>query len=379
MRIRGLGAVLVAILLIFGLLMSSVAMAKGVTKTKTPEDSSEETQQAPEVQQPPPLNHRDDSSSSTPRTDSAPVYQYEERRDDSTSDQPTYSTPEQRGPGTPDVSGQTLKREERRDPDYEYRHHYADRFFYPYDNIFYRNYPYYDRGTVVIIDQDTWGTDRHRWRRQYEYQNPSPGSLDEALVDIEATWREGDPELLMWHVDHLGGVDIYYNGKFSHTLAPREIYKLTDEAIGTIHTADFRFTSIDRHALSARVKATHEYVGPDSGYRTAYLVYYLEKVRDRWVIDRIDIRTSPYGSPKCFIATAAYGTPMEKHVLALRRFRDDYMLTNRPGRAFVAWYYRISPPIARGIEHSSAARAIVRGLLSPVVQLCEAVVPNAGE
>ena len=382
MKIRRTGAVLAAILLIIGLVMSSSVMAKGVVRTEPPSDSSD-TQ---ESQQPPPSpppststqNHRDDSSSTT-RSDSAPVYRYEERRDDSgTQDQPSYSTPDQRGPGTEDVRGQILKRDERRDADYEYRRHYGDVFFYPYDSIFYRNYPYYDQGPVIIIDTDTW-REHHRWRSEYEYSNPDPGTLEEALVDIEATWREGDPQFLMWHVDHLGTVGIYYNGKYSHTLSPREIFKLTDEAIGTMRTIDFHFTSVDKHGHSARAKATHEYVGTDGRYRTAYLVYYLEKVRDRWVIDRLDIRKSPYGSPKCFIATAAYGTPMAKDVLVLRQFRDDYLMTSLPGRVMMGVYYRLSPPIAKAIEHSPQARAIVRGLLRPVVQLCEAVVPNAGE
>lgn len=382
MRFRSSGAALTIVLLIIGLLASSSVMAKGIVKTQPRSESSdtEQSQQAPQTQQPPPSpppeTHREDSSSSS-TSDSAPVYRYEERRDDR-QDQPTYSTPEQRGPGTPDVRGQILKRGERRDPDYEYRRHYGDDFFYPYDYIFYRNYPWYDQGPAIIIDRDTWD-DRHHWRRDYQYRDPRPGSLEEALVDIEATWREGDPEFLMWHVDHLGSVDVYDNGKFSHALSPREVFKLTDEAIGRVRTIDFRFTSVDRHGYSARAKATHEYEGPDGGHRTAYLVYYLEKVRERWVIDRLDIRKSPYGSARCFIATAAFGTPMEKEVLVLRQFRDRYLLTNLPGRVLVGIYYRVSPPIAKGIEHSPAARAIVRGLLRPVVQVCEAVVPNAGE
>ena len=97
------------------------------------------------------------------------------------------------------------------------------------------------------------------------------------------------------------------------------------------------------------------------------------------MIDRIDIRKSPYGSPRCFIATAAYGTPMEKEVLALRQFRDDYLLTSPPGRILVGAYYTISPPIAKSIEDSPWAKAIVRGLLWPVVQICDAVVSNAAE
>ena len=69
----------------------------------------------------------------------------------------------------------------------------------------------------------------------------------------------------------------------------------------------------------------------------------------------------------CFIATAAYGSPMEPQVVLLRAFRDRYLLTNGPGQAFVRWYYRTSPPIAERIRQSPNLRGMVRGLLWPLV------------
>ena len=48
----------------------------------------------------------------------------------------------------------------------------------------------------------------------------------------------------------------------------------------------------------------------------------------------------------CFIATAAYGSPLHPHLDSLRDFRDRFMMTNRPGRALVAFYYRHSSPLA---------------------------------
>jgi len=65
----------------------------------------------------------------------------------------------------------------------------------------------------------------------------------------------------------------------------------------------------------------------------------------------------------CFIATAAFGADWEAEVLALRDFRDQYLETNRPGRAFVEWYYRQGPAAARAIEGNNAARAVVRWML----------------
>jgi hypothetical protein len=73
------------------------------------------------------------------------------------------------------------------------------------------------------------------------------------------------------------------------------------------------------------------------------------------------------GTSGCFIATAAYGTDMEPDVVRLRHFRDDYLLTNPAGRAFVNAYYKMSPPIADYIRHNDGERAAVRALLAPVV------------
>src|SRR5262249_36600880 len=47
----------------------------------------------------------------------------------------------------------------------------------------------------------------------------------------------------------------------------------------------------------------------------------------------------------CFIATAAFGTPMAQEVQILCAFRDQYLLTNWLGQAFIALYYRYSPPL----------------------------------
>lgn len=69
----------------------------------------------------------------------------------------------------------------------------------------------------------------------------------------------------------------------------------------------------------------------------------------------------------CFIATAAYGSAMAPEVATLRRFRDRHLMTNAPGRAFVAFYYRHSPALADAIAPHDAARATVRAALWPVV------------
>src|SRR3990172_6474759 len=71
----------------------------------------------------------------------------------------------------------------------------------------------------------------------------------------------------------------------------------------------------------------------------------------------------------CFIATAAYGSYMEKHVQVLRNFRDTFLITNRVGQAFVSFYYRHSPPVADFIAKHDTLRGLVRTGLMPLVAL----------
>jgi hypothetical protein len=71
----------------------------------------------------------------------------------------------------------------------------------------------------------------------------------------------------------------------------------------------------------------------------------------------------------CFIATAAFGSPLDTHVKALRDVRDRYLLTNSIGKASVFLYYTLSPPIADFISKNKVLRAATRVSLYPVAGL----------
>jgi len=73
------------------------------------------------------------------------------------------------------------------------------------------------------------------------------------------------------------------------------------------------------------------------------------------------------GGGGCFIATAAYGSPMEPHVTILREFRDRFLLNNMAGKAFIHLYTTVSPPVADFIANHDTIRFMVRWSLVPVV------------
>lgn len=77
------------------------------------------------------------------------------------------------------------------------------------------------------------------------------------------------------------------------------------------------------------------------------------------------------GNP-CFIATAAYGTPEAAEIDVLRQFRDEFLLHNPSGRAFVSIYYELSPPVADFISEHEVLRTVVReDFIDPVVKVVE--------
>lgn len=73
------------------------------------------------------------------------------------------------------------------------------------------------------------------------------------------------------------------------------------------------------------------------------------------------------GGGGCFIATAAYGSYIDPHVMVLRHFRDDVLLHSRLGAEFVKAYYACSPPVADFIRRHETLRTLSRIALTPLI------------
>ena len=95
--------------------------------------------------------------------------------------------------------------------------------------------------------------------------------------------------------------------------------------------------------------------------------YYTAQRRGDGTFKRVDPWSSK--SEGCFIATAAYGTPLAQEINYLRMFREDYLKPHYLTKKLVYAYYKVSPPIAKTVSKSLLFRRAVRFLLKPQVIL----------
>lgn len=78
----------------------------------------------------------------------------------------------------------------------------------------------------------------------------------------------------------------------------------------------------------------------------------------------------------CFIATAAFGSPLAEELVVLRRLRDEILMEIPAGRALIRIYESLSPPLARFIAKSERRRATARFLLRPIAAAARRLTEN---
>jgi len=76
----------------------------------------------------------------------------------------------------------------------------------------------------------------------------------------------------------------------------------------------------------------------------------------------------------CFVATACYGSTLDKHVVFLREFRDFEVMRTRVGRNFMRFfdvrYYSFSPSLASFIARHRISKLIARDtMVAPTIHL----------
>jgi hypothetical protein len=121
-----------------------------------------------------------------------------------------------------------------------------------------------------------------------------------------------------------------------------------------------------RVQMGGLVAQTHYYVGVravDGCAQTSAL-----RVEEFTTPRRVFATVTP-----CFVATAAYGTPLAAEISALRRLRDRHLASNVVGRAAVDLYGWVGPKLATLIADNAPLRSLARAVLTPVVALARSL------
>ena len=242
------------------------------------------------------------------------------------------------------------------------------RYHYPYSTSWHHRY------YVPDSDFDPWQDVEARIEPE-----EGNGTVDAAMRAVSTAWRDEDLAPLLPHVAQGTQIEIYDGLEKTDSISAKEFLEVAQQAFDVFDTVNLEFGRAKKREGGVYCRATHVLVGPDGVTRTAKIGYHFYKPADSicWLVGKVNVDVSEVNSAACFIATAAYGTPTEKHVMVLRRFRDRRLLTSPGGRLLVAACYRLSPPLAAEVRRSPKLAAVVRQVLTPIALDCELLMEGA--
>ncbi|MFO7555025.1 MAG: CFI-box-CTERM domain-containing protein, partial [Desulfobacterales bacterium] len=144
----------------------------------------------------------------------------------------------------------------------------------------------------------------------------------------------------------------------------------SDTTKGTIDKSSLTFTSLDWNKNQTVIVTS---MAGSTQRFTIILDPASSDDNDYDGLDPADVTVNSLGSDSdgsgCFIATAAYGSPMVPHIKLLSQFRDRFLLSSKTGKKLVRIYYTHSPAIADFIKKHDNLRALVRLGLIPFLGL----------
>jgi hypothetical protein len=86
-----------------------------------------------------------------------------------------------------------------------------------------------------------------------------------------------------------------------------------------------------------------------------------------------NMRIESKSGATCFVASVAYDDPNHPDVIFLRLFRDKVLCHHKIGKAFIAWYWRNGPKLAKFVDQSRILKALARFHIFTLVLLIRVV------
>jgi hypothetical protein len=129
--------------------------------------------------------------------------------------------------------------------------------------------------------------------RGHEPAKLLPNGVEQAIVDIQEAWVLGDESLLARHIDPAYPVRLYREGKFDYSTTSENFLTMTKKALGAVVTQSY-VLNVRTSVADDRVRAcgTHVFYDPAGKRQTLFLCYWLQQIKDRWIITAIDTATS---------------------------------------------------------------------------------------
>lgn len=134
--------------------------------------------------------------------------------------------------------------------------------------------------------------DRRPALRDYE-------GVDEAIDDLQTAWTDGDLELITNHLTDDVRVRIYFNGKYSYSLAIEDFRQMTADALASTKTTAIRFNQPIWLAPREVFISGHQlFLDPEGGEHQMYLSYRLRRLGSNWYIVSFGSSDEPIVSPR---------------------------------------------------------------------------------
>ena len=124
----------------------------------------------------------------------------------------------------------------------------------------------------------------------------------------------------------------------------------------------YRFRIDELSGLATRIEFDDTASGELGAARRDLLAFlYLPETILRGVLNLNSSRVLWVAAPgPCFVASVAFGDGAPE-VTKLRAFRDRVLVRSRPGRAFIGWYYREGPALAKLVSRKPWLQTATRG------------------